>query len=299
MGELMDGADVITGEERGRAIAELLSEARDLASPPEVCVRLFELMRSETAGAKEIGEVIALDPNLTARLLELVNSAYFGMARRVDTVSRAVTIVGLRELHQLVLAVQAVSVFSNIPITLVDMRTFWRHSVATALLAKELARRAGVLHPERLFVAGLLHDLGSLVLYRERPEVMRELLIAADGDEAVMERLEEERLGFGHAELGGALLACWNLPPELCRAVTHHHRPLEAPGPGLEPAIVHLADGYANTRTDAPFCSDADLNALFDPRVAERIGLGADDVDAAIGAALPEVEQTQRILAIG
>lgn len=249
----------------------LIGDVSFLVSPPDLCVRLFSLLESGDASAAEIGEVIGHDPSLTARLLQLVNSSFFNFARRIDTVSRAVTVLGTRELYSLVLAVSAIKSFSNLPITLVNIDTFWRHGIFTGLLAREIARKNRVLHPERLFIAGLLHDIGSLVLYTRMPEEMRDLMLVCEGEEDVLHRAEQEQFGFSHGDLGGALAGVWNLPEHLRDAITHHHDP--GAGGTADAAIIHLADALANRSSLGAFCEDPPGMAHIDPRAWEILGM--------------------------
>ena len=176
--------------------AELVHDVSGFVSPPDICLRVFELLQSPTASARDFGEVINRDPALCTRLLKMVNSPFYGFARRVETVSRAVAIIGVRELYNLVIAVSAVTSFNRISNVLVNMDTFWRHSIFTGLIARRLARRCGILHPERLFIAGLLHEVGSLVMFHRLPDTMKELLMLADGDEQVLHRGEVRHIGF-------------------------------------------------------------------------------------------------------
>ena len=193
---------------RGLGLAEsLVADVAGLVSPPDICVKIGELIQDPKASTQSIGEIIIRDPNLTGRLLRLVNSSFYGLRTKVDTVSRAITVVGTRDLYALVLAISAVKSFSHLPNKLVNMDTFWRHSLYTALIARILAGRVDVLHPERLFVGGLLHDIGSLVVYSRLHELAREILLTAKGDEEVFYHMEMEMLGFSHADLGSLLLA--------------------------------------------------------------------------------------------
>lgn len=217
-----------------------------LVSPPHICVRITELLGSPRSNARAVGEVIAQDPSLTARLLRLVNSSFYGYRSRIDTVSRAVAVVGNTAVHNLAIAVSAVKSFSDIPNDLVNMDTFWRHGVYCGLIARACGQRVGVLHPERLFVGGLLHDLGSLVLYQTRPDACRETLLIAAGYEAVLYQAELEAFGFSHAELGGKLMTHWGLPEALSDAVACHHAPSAARLAPLEAAILHVAEALAN-----------------------------------------------------
>ncbi|HSJ47206.1 MAG TPA: HDOD domain-containing protein [Gammaproteobacteria bacterium] len=255
----------------------LIGDVSFLVSPPDVCIKVFGLLESGSASAQEIGDVISHDPSLTARLLQLVNSSFFNFARRIDTVSRAITVLGTRELYSLVLAVSAIKSFSRLPITLVNIDTFWRHGIFTGLLAREIARKIRILHPERLFIAGLLHDIGSLVLYARMPDQMADLMLMSEGEEDVLHRAEQEQFGFSHGDLGGALARVWNLPEQLQDAITHHHDP-EA-GQSSDAAIIHLADALANRSVLGAFCEDPPGIAHIHPETWERLGMEPADLD--------------------
>ena len=262
-----------------RIAASLVEDTAALVSPPDVCLRVAELLQSSDTSAADIGEVIIRDPSLTARLLRLVNSSFYGLRAEVDTVSRAIAIIGTQELYSLVLAVSAVKSFSNIPNSLVNMDTFWRHSVYCGLIARAFGKHCNVLHPERLFVAGLLHDIGSLVLYSRLQEVSRDLLMIADGDEEVLYRAEVEELGFSHAELGEMLLEKWNIPPVLCAAVRHHHEPTLATQGKLEAAVLYIANMLANQSMIGGYCEQPNCLSTIDVGALQLVGLGPDDLD--------------------
>lgn len=242
-----------------------------LVSPPHVYFRVMELIQANDASVEDIAKVIRQDPSLTARLLKVVNGSFYQVTTRIDTVSRAVAVVGARTLQLLVTAVCAVDKFDKIESDLVNMGTFWRHSFYTGLLAHGLARRCQVLHPERLFVAGLLHDIGSLVLHLRAPDVSRRLLLVADGDEQTLNRAELKTLGFSHAELGGDLLKSWLLPETLQKAVRWHHNPERAGIGRLDAAIVHVADGLANRSRLTAFCGQPAEVIAIDVRAWETL----------------------------
>jgi len=269
-----------------------------LVSPPDVCIKVFELIESNDAGAQDIGDVISRDPSLTARLLRLVNSAFYGFSRRVDTVSRAITVVGVRELYSLVIAVSAIKSFTNLPNSLVNVDTFWRHGIYTGLIARALAKRCRVLHPERMFIAGMMHDIGSLVLYNRMPEVCADLLLVCDGDEGILHQAELSELGFSHADLGGALLNTWMLPETLQEAVGYHHMPSYALNSELEASIVHLAENLANRSQIGAFCETPSLTAAADASVWAAIGLeeASFDPDVVIGEAGVQFTETAGLL---
>jgi len=231
-----------------------IGEVSGLVSPPDVYVKVFDLMESPTATAEDMGMIISQDPSLTARLLKIVNSPFYNFSSRIDTVSRAVAVVGLRELYGLVVAVSAVKSFSAIPNDVVNMDTFWRHSIYCGIISRLLAKRCNVLHTERLFIAGLLHDIGSLVIYNRAPDVAKRILDSVNGDEELLHSIESEELGFTHADLGGALLKQWMLPESLQDAVAFHHHPGDAENAKMEAAIVHMANVLANQSELGAFC---------------------------------------------
>jgi putative nucleotidyltransferase with HDIG domain len=267
-----------TVSDRRREIRELLADVSALVSPPEIVLRLRQAMDSPDSSSDNLAAIVMQDPNLSARILHMANSAMYGLNHRVETVSRAISIIGQRALYHLALAVTASQTFSRMPSELVNIGVFWRHSVFTALIARNLAQRCRVLHPERLFVAGLLHDLGSLVLYQRFPDILRDSLLAARGNEEVLVQQERELLGFDHAEVGGALLELWGLPENLQQAVAYHHRP-GAAADSLEVAIVHLADSLANRADQGSFSEFGACATTPHPGIWKRLGLDEDITD--------------------
>lgn len=241
--------------------ADLVRQEVELASLPEVCMQVQALADDPTSTAEELGAIIGRDTALTARLLKLVNSAFFGFPARVETVSRAVTLAGMQQLRSLALAVSAVEVFRDLPPEKVSMVSFWSHSVFCGLLARELSCDCRVLHAERLFVAGLLHDIGRLLIYSRLPEEAAEIhrrLGAGGGNLCAIER---DVLGFDHADTGAALLASWGLPAALQSAVAHHHGPHLAESGRLEAALVQIADAASHALES----SDEPVSSYFDP----------------------------------
>lgn len=276
----------------------LVAKVGHLVSLPDVCIRLSELLQSPESTIGQIGEIILRDPNLAARLLRLVNSPAFALRARIDTVSRAITVLGTRELYGMVLAISAVRTFRSLPSALVNMDTFWRHSIYSALLARILARRCALLHPERLFIAALMHDMGSLVLYRLLPELAAELLLTAQGNEQVLCHAERDVLGFTHAELGGLLLAHWHMPETLSISVARHHEPAAAGDAGLEASIVHVADVLANDSGIGGHCEATAGTEEFDPFAEALVGtLAAADRDAILSEASAQFVETTAALA--
>lgn len=243
----MQNAQAITSEDGSRDLAyQWIKDISGLVSPPEVCIKLLDLVDSPKSTAHEIGEVISSDPNLAARLLKLVNSSFYNYSGRIDTLSRAIAIVGTRELYSLAVSVSAIRAFSKIPAEIINMDSFWRHSLFCGIIARQLAKRCGILHPERLFVSGLLHDIGALVSFARAPQKARELLMIAEGDEQTLSYVERKEYGFDHAELGGMLAEMWKLPDTLVESISCHHNPMEAICSKQQASIIKIADLLAD-----------------------------------------------------
>ncbi len=226
---------------------ELVKGVDKLVSLPEVCFLVNDLVNDPTSDIQQIGNVISQDPDLTARLLKLVNSSFYGYTTPIDTVSRAIMVVGLRELQHMVWASSAVETFNSLPPADATMASFWRHSIFTAVCGRILAREANILHPERLFVTGLLHDIGRLLIYIKEPDVAREVFGRQQQDpNQDLCIIEKNLLGFDHAELGGVLCESWQLPASISVAIANHHQPVLASGYPMESSIVHIANIMAH-----------------------------------------------------
>lgn len=238
---------------------ELVTGSIRLVSLPEVCIRLNEILDEPMVTAAELGHIISQDTSLTARLLKIVNSSYYGFPARIETVSRAVTVVGLRELRGLVIAASAVEMFANVPDEILNKVRFWRHSLYCGVIARLLAEQCHVLHSERLFVAGLLHDIGKLIIAQRLPQETKKIALEAESGQHPEFEVEQDLLGFNHAEVGGELMQAWNMPETLFESVAYHHNPGCAKSGIMETCLVHMANIFTTEvesglemKSDAP-----------------------------------------------
>lgn len=265
---------------------EVVEGVVNLVSLPEVCIKVNEMVDDPNCSAMDIGNVIVGDPSLSARLLRIVNSSYYGFAAKVTTISRAVAIIGTQDLRNLILATSAVNVFNEIPNDLVNMETHWRHSVYTGIIAKLIAKRCRVLHNERLFISGLLHDIGKLVLYHRLPKLSRDaILVAQDHPEAIYDA-ERDIIGFTHAEVGAALAITWNLPDSIREVIAHHHDPLSSTEFALESCIVHIANALSMR---VEFGTEiADAMACVEPKAWANVRVTPDDMEDILAESEPQ-----------
>ena len=249
-----------------------------LASPPTLYLRLRQLLNDPKYTLGDIGDLVATDPALTARLLRVANSAYFGGLKEVDTVRRALVVLGSRQIHDIVLATSVISRFSGIPTRLVNVHSFWQASVYAAAAAKLLADRCFIFDSERMFTAGLLAKLGELVLYLRVPSVMVDALEIARRDDQPIHLVERELLGFDYAEVGGELFSAWQLPSSLVEPVRHHTNPVAAAERMLEASVVAIAVTLAAHAN--PVTSKAGPARHVNAMALEVVGLATSDLDA-------------------
>ncbi len=259
------------------ALDRYIAHVKCLPPAPVVATQLLSLFAETDRDVDRIVELIGVDPSLTAEVLKRCNSASVGLARPVRDMFEAVFQLGFYEVYCIVIA----SVGSRSMLMLQAESGFktedlWRHSVATAAAAATLAKRVQV--PEAMsFTAGLLHDIGKLVLSSVERLVYANLMQGASPSGPVLVAAEEANLGFNHAELGARLLERWNLPADVCAAVRYHHScaMAEAPSQPL-PAIVHLANDLAHQFLDK--CPDAADISLSSAAALGILKLGADDL---------------------
>jgi HD-like signal output (HDOD) protein len=213
---------------------------------PEIFVRLNRMVDDPRCSGAALAELIGQDPGLAARLLRIANSPFYGFPSQIVTLSRAVTVIGRRGLRDLVLASSACDLFARLGGAQFDRRSFWQHSLFCGLYARLLGLRCGISEVEGLFVAGLLHDIGQLVILEKLPEIGRQTQLRARDGGAPLHLLEEAVIGCDHAAVGGELLRQWRLPVDIWEAVSCHHAPTTAEHAPLGAAIVHVADFLAN-----------------------------------------------------
>ena len=224
---------------------DIQQKATKLPEIPSIVYELNEVVNDTTACADDIAHVVSKSPSLTALLLKIVNSSFYGFPSKVDTINRAVAIIGTREIFSLAMGICAVTVFKKIPGKVLDMQAFLRHSLACGIIARILAAQNNIAQTEQLFVSGLLHDLGRLIVYQYYPDRARSLLSCALSRETQLYAVEADFLGCNHAQLGKHLLQAWRLPPRLVDTLYYHHEPSKADNQ-VHAAVVHMADIIVN-----------------------------------------------------
>ena len=247
-------------------ITRSLQEVTELISLPEVYLKVRRLMDDDTSDIYDFAEVISVDPNLSTRVLKVVNSAYFGFPEPVDSIARAVNMIGIGQLHNMVLGISAISSLA-LPNDIMPLGAFWRSSLFSGVLARLLAEQMKLAKSDHLFIAGLLHEIGHLVLYAKFPlQALAAQKMAADQGRAIHEA-ELEVLGYHYGDIGAMLMANWNLSDNLQSLTRNQPTPDAATENKIETALMHLAHACAQSlttdkRTPADNPIDAEVLAM-------------------------------------
>ncbi len=226
--------------------SDLLRGYIEISSLPTIFTRINEAVNNPRSSMNEIAKIISEDAGLTARLLMVVNSAFFSFPQRIESIGKAISIVGTQQLRDLALATSIIKLFKGIPDDLINMEKFWKHSVGVGIAARTVAAYRREMNVERYFVAGILHDIGRLVMFVKIPDKSRQILERAREKNELLHIAEHEELGFDHAAVGRALVQSWKLPHYLEEVIGYHHKPESATRFPLETAIVHLGDIMAH-----------------------------------------------------
>lgn len=223
---------------------DVVKQLRDLPSLSAVVVELLSSIDDEDIDVHALGNKIALDQSLTAKTLRLANSSFYGMSSKVTSIHQAIAVLGFHSIRTLVTACAVTGGFPASPGSNFDFKSFWRHSVGTAVCAKILAAQRK-LNPDAAFTAGLLHDIGTLVLATRLPDEYARMLAWRQQHDCTLVEAEQAVFGLDHAEVGAALCAYWKFPEQMQSAVAQHHQD-EFGTPVALPLVIHAANTIAH-----------------------------------------------------
>ncbi|NJB67814.1 putative nucleotidyltransferase with HDIG domain [Desulfobaculum xiamenense] len=232
--ELLSGSD----------IREMVSRIESLPSLPESCRLLNEELASPEPSLARVGAIISRDIAMSAKVLKLVNSSFFGFAAHIASPEQAVTMLGLRIMRALVLSVHIFTEFDSAALRDVSISRLWEHSMRVSMVCRKIASAMGLdqVGQDQCFIAGLLHDVGKLVLAATLPERYAGVIACVRRENRLVREVEFETLGTTHAEVGAYLMGLWGLPDPVIEAVAFHHAPMHAEG-GMRPVgAVHIAN---------------------------------------------------------
>jgi len=244
---------------------ELALRTTELVTLPAIYHRVKQVFDDPEGSVLDLAKVVVADPGITMRVLRVVNSVFYGFPGKVETMSRAVSVLGMQQVHDIVLATTVTAVFSGMRPERMDVARFWRASAMRGLLSRAAAKSCGLLDAERLFVGGLLADIGHMVMYMHVPQLAEQALVESRTTGIAPEVIERDLIGCDYAEVGGALLREWKLPNSFAVAIAAQIDPIHGAPHEFEASLLHLARcavGY-----DAELIDSARIVATVSPAV--------------------------------
>jgi putative nucleotidyltransferase with HDIG domain len=275
-------------------LERILNEVKSFPGMPATAARLMPLLQRPNAGVDQIEEILRYDPGLTANLLKLTNSAYFGLPSQIHSVRQAVLLLGWRRLLQLVMTM-CMSAIMKQPVPGYDLPRgeLWRHSVSVSVAADLLVTSLSITEADEVFTAALLHDIGKMALGNYVAEDLGKInAMAAKG--ISFEVAEYVVLGMNHATIGARILENWSLPQELVNAVRWHHDPDRCQGDCLLSDLVHAANIVSRCIGSAKDRSGRGAEPSFE--AFERLGLTQRHIERLCEQTLLEMNKLAEIL---
>jgi HD-like signal output (HDOD) protein len=281
-------------QKQPKQVETLLRGKIELASLPDVYTQIVEVMNSPRSSAADLAEMVSKDTSLSSRMLKLVNSAFYGFPSRIDSISRAVTLIGTNELTTMALGISVVNAFKDIPCSLMSMEGFWRHSIACGVFARLLAARKVGTSAEQMFIGGLLHDIGRMVMLKQIPVAYAEVIKQARLSQQTLATVEKELLGYDHMDVGSLLCKEWRFSKALEEMISCHH----LPGRGryeLGCCIIHLADILTKVfYVGQAECGCVMISPLQD-KVWDLLGLEAQQLAAIYQQAEQQIDEVIKL----
>jgi putative nucleotidyltransferase with HDIG domain len=256
-----------------KMLASIVGSLQELPSLPRTYAELRQALSSVETPIDQVVDIVERDVALTAKILQLVNSAFFGVTREVTDIKMAVSFLGMNILQNLVLSVEVLRTFHPLkPIPGFSLEALYAHSHQVAKIAGRIPGSPNF--PHAVVVAGLLHDIGKLVIAERAPDHLARAIEGAKVDRRPLFAIEEELIGVSHAEVGAYLLSLWGIPYPIIEAVAHHHHPERVPQDRLDViSVVHFANLLAHEHAGEAQSDSAAAHPLIDTELVEKLGV--------------------------
>ncbi len=259
-------------------VIQVISNINNLPTPPIVFQQIQKALSDENASAAQVASILREDPAISAKVLKLTNSAFYGLPREIETVKQAVVIIGMEAVRNLVLSASVLDMFHGDSFDRQYQDHFWRHSLAVASASRLVAGKSDTNEPidiDSSFSAGLLHDIGKIIIACYLPDEFKQLVERRQTDTTTSDYdLEEMVFGYNHAQIGGFLGTQWKLPTKLQHAIVFHHEPSKCPVELLAPYVVHVGNFIAKKSF---FDGDENLsNDKLEGGALQKLGISED-----------------------
>ena len=269
---------------------ELVQSCSNLFTLPEIYLRVRDVVDNPKSTMDDLANTLKFDPAISARLLKIVNSPLYGFPKQIDSIRRAVNLLGMQSVSDLVASTTIGQTFTGMTVSLMDLPAFWRKSVLCALLAGKIAKAGGIKESERFFIEGLLRDIGHLVLYQTIPQRAQSALVEAGYLGSPLAEVEQSNIGCDFTEVGAELVRFWNMPNQIEQAIRHQLNPNEAGEFKLHASIVHLAGAVAD-HAELEQAQASQLPAC-DPLALSCTKFNADECPALLKEAQEQLQDT-------
>ncbi len=272
---------------------ELVQSCSNVFTLPEIYFRVRDVVDNPDSTMDDLARVLRMDPGISARLLKIVNSPLYGFPKQVDTVTRAVNLLGMQAVRDLVTATTVGRSFSGMTVQIMDLSAYWRKSVLCALMAGKIAKACGIEDSERFFIEGLLRDIGHLVLYQTIPERAQSALIEAGNLGEPLAEVEQANFGCDFTEVGAELVHFWGMPIQIEQAIRHQLAPEGAGDYALHASMVHLAGAVVDHEEMHP--SQAPQDVSFQHVALQTTNFKAEERPLLLKEATEQLQETVQL----
>jgi putative nucleotidyltransferase with HDIG domain len=274
-------------------LVKLLDKVKDMPPLPQSITEILEITKSTKSSAQDLAKVFERDPTLAAKILKLANSSFYGFTREISTITHAIVCLGLDTVKSIALTSSTQEMLNNeIPAYDLEKGMLWQHSISCATCARIIAKRIGYKDCEEAYVAGLLHDIGKVILSGFAEDQFKQIIEKTKDNKTPFNIAEQEILGFDHPQIGGRIIKKWNLPPILMEAVQYHHQPDKAKTNKTLTYIVHLADAISDM-LGVGLGSDG-LMYVFEESTLDILGLSEEDVETIMSELVDKIQSTEQ-----
>ena len=242
---------------------EKVIKSAQLISLPDIYIKLKALIEDPEYTMAEVANLVGSDPGMATRFLQVVNSPLNRRIREIETVSHAISLLGIRQVHDIVLSTSVTMAFEGIENDVMNMKKFWERSFYCGVMAQQLALEGEIKESDRFFMFGLLHDIGHLFMYKAIPGESQQAILNAKNLEQPLYQVERELLGFDYAKVGAYVMKQWSLPKSVQATTYFHPEPGKASQFALESALLHLASLLVRADLEAGIFGEGAL--LVDP----------------------------------
>jgi putative nucleotidyltransferase with HDIG domain len=274
-----------------------LKEIRDLPTLPAVFVRVIKALRNPNTSVKDIAAVVETDQAITMKILRLINSSFYGISRSVDSVHQAIVLLGANTLKNVVISA---SVFKALGGSgkdrIFNREAFWQHSIGCGMIARYLGNRTGHGREEEGFIAGIIHDIGKVVLDQYFHDKLALVAEQVKTKNISFYQAEREVIGISHAEIGAFLAETWSLPEKLVDVIAHHHHPGTPGQNGALTALVAVSDMLA--RRYGVGSGGDDLIPQIEAATWTQVGVNPGQIDAWDEGLKAEIEKGKELLEV-